>query len=162
MSAVAVGPPRLARDREKAKKRLLRSPRSMGGLARGRVRPDCKEGSRKRNRVAVTTEGPAVRAIRRQGKQLVGSSALRVIRLQGQFCFNLAFASRWPGPQFFQNFSKSARSFGTRLLVPDGAFQKLQIGMTAVSGAALTAIFFFPKENDMGRLSAKFRVFAYK
>ena len=58
MSAVAVGPPRLARDREKAKKRLLRSPRSMGGLARGRVRPDCKEGSRKRNRVAATTEGP--------------------------------------------------------------------------------------------------------
>ena len=34
VSAVAVGPPRLARDREKAKKRLLRSPRSMGGLAR--------------------------------------------------------------------------------------------------------------------------------
>ena len=30
----------------------------MGGLARGRVRPDCKEGSRKRNRVAATTEGP--------------------------------------------------------------------------------------------------------
>ena len=58
VSAVAVGPPRLARDREKAKKRLLRSPRSMGGLARGRVRPDCKEGSRKRNRVAATTEGP--------------------------------------------------------------------------------------------------------
>ena len=48
------------RDREKAKKRLLRSPRTMGGLARGRVRPDCKEGSRKRNRVGATTEGPAV------------------------------------------------------------------------------------------------------
>ena len=34
--------------------------------------------------------------------------------------------------------------------------------MTAVSGAALTAIFFFPKESDMCRLSAKFRVLAQK
>ena len=34
--------------------------------------------------------------------------------------------------------------------------------MTAVSGAALTAIFIFPKESDMCRLSAKFRVFASK
>ena len=71
MSAVAVGPPRLVRDRDKAKKRLLRSPRSMGGLARGRVRPDCKEGSRKRNRAAVTTEGPALRVIRYHGKSCI-------------------------------------------------------------------------------------------
>ena len=34
--------------------------------------------------------------------------------------------------------------------------------MIAVSGAALTAIFFFPKESDMCRLSAKFCVFAQK
>ena len=59
------------RDREKAKKRLLRSPRSMGGLARGRVRPDCKEGSRKRNRVAATTEGPALKVIQCHGKSCI-------------------------------------------------------------------------------------------
>ena len=34
--------------------------------------------------------------------------------------------------------------------------------MTAVSGAALTAIFFLPKESDRCRLSANFRVFGLK
>ena len=57
------------------------------------------------------------------------------------------------------SFSKPNHSFGIGLLVPLRSFQKLQIGITAVSGASLTAIFFFAKESDMCRLSAKFRVF---
>ena len=70
----------------------------------------------------------------------------------------LALAFVWPGPPFFQHFLKSNHSFGTRLPVPGRPFQKLQIGMTAVSGAVLMAIFFFPKESDMCRLSAKWLV----
>ena len=53
---------------QEGEKRLLRSPRSMGGLTKGRVRIDKREeGSRKRVRAAATIELGS-KVIQRQGK----------------------------------------------------------------------------------------------
>ena len=65
--------------------------------------------------------------------------SLRVIRLQMQFCVELALVNWWPGGIVSKDFSKFSNSFRMRLPHPIRAFKKLSNNPGPVSGYAFSA-----------------------